>query len=211
MKITKARLRQIIKEEIENSLKEGPVTPTKYVSPRRRMQQKQQRSAAETSPRISARGTYDLPVGRGGDLREESRRLFDHFFGQYDEYALEVIMRQDEELEDIITHLYGWALPQVRGYRELGPSADVVAIAQQFEVEDKEIVDNEEEFYTRLEALQFKRGKEQFASARAHGAANPARGVKVPKAATPGTPEYKEFEKLSKVAPPPKRRRWEFP
>jgi len=92
---------------------------------------------------------------------KESERLFRHFFGDYDDDALELLLHNEPDLEDIVKQLYGWQLPEYRRHFD-APGTDIVKIAQEFEKEEKSIIDNEEEFMERLQAYQFKSGKEEF-------------------------------------------------
>ena len=109
-----------------------------------------------------------------GKKYTESERLFRHFFGRYlDDTrrptpALLAQMKHDGQLASIIIQLYGWQLPSsfrttakgaVEEYE--GPGTDIMKIAQEFELEDKSIEGNEEEFLERLQNYQLKTGKAQ--------------------------------------------------
>ena len=101
-----------------------------------------------------------------GKKYTESERLFRHFFGKYDDDALEYMMHNDDSLEDIIRQLYGWQLPRFREEGLEGPGTDTIKIAQQFEKERKSIDGNEEEFLDRLQKYQLRTGKAEFEPSR---------------------------------------------
>jgi len=131
MKISKTKLRQIIKEEVSYLREEDDWDQTVKTEPVE-------------------------------DKYTESQRLFDHFFGDWEEEALDYQMSHDVDLEDIVTQLAGWLLPNYK-HRYDEPGQATVDMAQEFEKENKSIEGNEDEFLDRLQDREFKKAKEMFA------------------------------------------------
>ncbi len=117
-------------------------------------------AAATTTGAASVGAPEEVPSSPSKYV--EAERLYRHFFGDYDEDAIEIMMHHDSQLEDIIKQLYGWQLPEWKKYLD-APGTDVMKIAQDFEKEGKEIIDNEDEFFERLEDFQYKGAKAEFA------------------------------------------------
>lgn len=111
------------------------------------------------------------------DKYSESRRLFDYFFGDWTMSALLSEIEHDIYLQEIVTQLYGWGLPEYKDKFE-APGTATIAMAQEFEKENKNIDGNEDEFLDRLEAQQYQKGKEMFAQAQAEAPYLQSRNVK---------------------------------
>jgi len=164
MKVTKSKLKQVIKEELNTVLKEvgfdtGRIADTKKLPPRS-LKPGKWRQKKQTKMNLQ---------------KIESQRLMNHFFGKYDRYSIRDLMRKNQDFEDLITQLYGWALPGFNKYSEPGDVA--IEVAQEYEKENKTIIGNESAFLDRMEELIFKRGKEEFEKAKEYADVNPARNV----------------------------------
>tara|TARA_R110000824_G_scaffold161189_1_gene336424 strand:- start:593 stop:1309 length:717 start_codon:yes stop_codon:yes gene_type:complete len=118
----------------------------------------------------------------------------------YTEDELEFMVAQHEEVADALSQLIGWFHPAFHDTRGTptydNPSRLGVKVAQEFEKEGLDIVDNAEEFSKRVEKHLYTDAKAEFAANTAHR--QPARNVKVPRTATPGTPEYDYLQKFFK-------------
>ena len=132
-------------------------------------------------------------------FREEAARLFNIFFSDYDDDALETLVHNDLDLQDILSKLYGWNLDLFPQEKE--PSPTIIKIAQEFEKEKRDIIDNETEFLDRVEADFRKVSDARIAY---HRANPPAMATKVKKgqAAIPGTKQHSQLQDLFKVAKP---------
>tara|TARA_Y100000310_G_scaffold206005_1_gene206355 strand:+ start:6318 stop:7061 length:744 start_codon:yes stop_codon:yes gene_type:complete len=183
MRISKAKLKQLIKEELASVLEADTAYYDRAEAKRKRRRDKERQPIKQFFGQEDplATQTSQSPPAPHGDLETtakrtlapdteeltqtskytESERLFRHFFGKYDDDALEIIMHSDPDSEDIITQLYGWQLP---GYKSRydSPGTDVIHMARQFEKEDKQIDGNEEEFLDRLQKYQYSVGKSEF-------------------------------------------------
>ena len=122
---------------------------------------------------------------------------------EYGEEALEYLAHNDTNVANMVNQLFGWFHPAAMDSRGR-PSYDnpgrwAVMVAQQFEKEGKDLIDNAEEFNKRIEKLEFESGKEEFRKSKAHSAKRPARNVKVGRSAIPGTQEYEALQKIFKM------------
>jgi len=213
MKISTTKIRQIIKEELRNALSEGhndlpSGTGSTIYGPSAGGNLAGQRSDGQTAAQDPDK-TQEIdmdphlnstdPWLAAETFRPESERLFNHFFGNYDDDAMELLLHEDPNLREIIRHLYGWDLNMFPKMRE--PNPPYVEVAQDFEKEGKHILDNEDEFLDRLEPAMDRWGKARFAAQMKHK--RPAAGsAKIPKTAIPGTKEFDQLQDLFKVAKP---------
>ena len=183
MKVQKAQIKKIITEEIGRALAEASQDDTVEVE-------------IGEAPQLYYHGAG---TRANTPERKEAKALFDHFFGRHHPDALEFMMQHDSELEEIIVQLYGWDLfGYRRSYPE--PGRDVVFMAREFKDEGKDIFNNEGEFLRRLEKHQFTKGKEAFDQAIRGGEESAVPDVPVGRAATPGTEEYEDLQRLMKLA-----------
>ena len=122
----------------------------------------------------------------------------------YTEEELEFMVTQHEEIADALSQLIGWFHPAFHDMRGTptydNPSRLGVKVAQEFEKEGLDIVDQADEFQKRVEKYLYDETKIEFAQAKAWADKNPARNVKVGRSATPGTPEYDYLQKFFKKA-----------
>tara|TARA_R110000824_G_scaffold220505_3_gene407669 strand:+ start:2034 stop:2750 length:717 start_codon:yes stop_codon:yes gene_type:complete len=118
----------------------------------------------------------------------------------YTEDELEFMVTQHEEVADALSQLIGWFHPAFHDMRGTptydNPSRLGIKIAQEFEKEGLDIVEDAEEFSKRVEKHMHGEARAEFAANVAHR--KPARNVKVGRSATPGTPEYDHLQKLFK-------------
>ena len=118
----------------------------------------------------------------------------------YTEEELEFMVTQHEDIADALSQLIGWFHPAFHDMRGTptydNPSRLGVKVAQEFEKEGLDIVDQAEEFSKRVEKYLYDESKGEFAANKAHR--QPARNVKVGRSATPGTPEYDYLQKFFK-------------
>jgi hypothetical protein len=218
MKISTTKIRQIIKEELRSVLTEQGdddlptgAGATIYGGDRVPPHMAGQRSDGRKSHDPDKTQVVDIAAiiekeqeALEGDssattFREEAARLFDIFFSDYDDDALETLVHNDLDLQDILSKLYGWNLDLFP--REKEPSPTIIKIAQEFEKEKKGIIDNETEFLDRVDA-EFRKVSDARV---AHHRANPppaATKVKKGQAAIPGTKERSQLQDLFKVATP---------
>jgi hypothetical protein len=210
MKISKTKLRQIIKEELQRVLSEGrddlPAGAGSTIyGPRAGAELAGQRSDGRKSPDLDKTQEIDMaphfnsadPWPAAATYRPEAERLFNKFFGSYDLDALELLLHEDPDLKDIVRHLYGWDLNMFPKMREPDPA--FVMTAQSFEKEGKDIFDNEDEFLDRLQPIMYKWGKERFAAQMKQN--KPAAGsAKMAGASYPGTREDAELRRLLNVS-----------
>jgi len=134
--------------------------------------------------------------------KKEAEALFNYFFDDLQPEALEFMIHNDPQLEEIVVQMYGWNLFDFRRVYP-HPGTDTLVIANEFKEEGKEIIDNEEEFLQRLEQHQYAKGKEAFEKAKEQGEESPGRNVPVGRSATPGTAEYSDIQRLLKLAGQP--------
>tara|TARA_R110000824_G_scaffold67304_3_gene174242 strand:+ start:195 stop:845 length:651 start_codon:yes stop_codon:yes gene_type:complete len=210
MKITKNRLREIIKEELQRVLGEGDLRSDQgstIYGPR----------AGDMSGRAAARlrRNQEAPAA-DTDPEKESERLFNVFFPGYDEYATELLVRSDPELKEILGSLIGWKFknldpfPPHRGVRPVSrvdlaartsiPRDAAIKVAQQFENEGKRLnrEDDIEEFYKLLGAELSATARKKFTQSRA---TRPDAGsAKMAGASYPGTREDAELRSLLNIS-----------
>jgi len=209
MKISTTKVRQIIKEELRNALSEGhddlPAGAGSTIyGPRAGGNLAGQRSDGQTARDPDKTQEIDMdphlnstdPWLAAATFRPESERLFNHFFGNYDDDALELLLHEDPDLNEIVRHLYGWDLNRFPKMRE--PNPPYVEVAQDFEKEGKHILDNEDEFLDRLEPAMDRYGKRRVADEKKYN--RPAAGsAKMGRASYPGTREDAELRGLFNV------------
>jgi len=175
MKISTTKIRQIIKEELQRVLGEASDDQaTTIYGPRAG-----KKLAGKSAGRFVGTGaSYDPDKTQEVDVaaaikqeqespaaptfRDEARRLFNIFFVDYDDDALETLVHNDPELEEILAKLYGWNLDLFP--HDVQPSPTIVKIAGQFEKEGKGIIDNEAEFLKRVEEDLYAVGLRDFAT-----------------------------------------------
>jgi len=175
MKISTTKIRQIIKEELQRVLGEASDDQaTTIYGPRAG-----KKLAGKSAGRFVGTGaSYDPDKTQEVDVaaaikqeqesaaaptfRDEARRLFNIFFVDYDDDALETLVHNDPELEEILAKLYGWNLDLFP--HDVQPSPTIVKIAGQFEKEGKGIIDNEDEFLKRVEEDLYDVGLRDFAT-----------------------------------------------
>ena len=214
MKISKNRLREIIKEELQRVLGEedddSPLRPdqgtTKTVP---RAQQNPRKAKTGIDPNKTQVVDVAAAIKREQDslegtqkattFREEAERLFRKFFAGIDEDALEIMIHNDDELEEIVAKLYGWNLDLFPHDRQ--PSPTIVKVAQDFEKERRDIVDNEDEFLSRVEQELYKMGVDKFKQGQARPP-SAAKRVKKGQSAIPGTKQYSQLQDLFKSIGP---------
>lgn len=216
MKISTTKIRQIIKEELHNVLSEtdddydwgdtvyddraGPKFAGKPSRPGKFVGTGDSDDPDETQEvDVAAAIKREQESPAAPTFREEAQRLFNIFFADYDDDALEIMTHNDPELEEILAKLYGWNLDFFR--YDVQPSPTIVKIAQAFEKEKKVIVDNETEFLDRVEADIYQAALATFAQSKANP---PAAATKVKKgqAAIPGTKQHSQLQDLFKIAKP---------
>ena len=147
------------------------------------------------------------------DVPEEARRpvameLYKSLIEpNYTEDQLETLVAQHEDVADALSQLIGWFHPAFYDSRGQptydNPSRLGVKVAQEFEKEGLDIVDNSEEFQNRVEKYLYDETKTEFAQAMAHRDAQPSHPdfdrPPMP-SQTPGTPEYDYLQKFFKKA-----------
>ena len=212
MKISTTKIRQIIKEELQRVLGEqgdddlppgagstkyavGRI-PTKPRDPELDLDKTQEVDVAAALKREQEA----LGASREAlTFREEAERLFNIFFSDYDDDALEIMIHNDHELEEIVAKLYGWRLDLFP--HDVQPSPTIVKVAQAFENEGKGIVDNEDEFLARVEREIYDVGLQDFD----HYKTSPppaATRVKKGQSAIPGTKQHAQLQDLFKSFDP---------
>jgi len=171
MKISKTKLHQIIKEELQNILSEADDDQsTTRMVPRAELPKRGRfvGTGASYDPDktqevdVAAAIKQEQESSAAPTFRDEARRLFNIFFVDYDDDALETLVHNDPELEEILAKLYGWNL-DLFPY-DVQPSPTIVKIAGQFEKEGKGIIDNEAEFLKRVEEDLYAVGLRDFAT-----------------------------------------------
>jgi|TARA_R110000824_G_scaffold90631_2_gene221238 sulfite reductase alpha subunit-like flavoprotein len=213
MKISTTKIRQIIKEELQRVLSEGEDDDgwgdTVYAD------RAGPKLAGKRGKFVGTGDSYDPDETEEVDVaaaikreqespaaptfREEAQRLFNIFFADYDDDALEIMIHNDPELEEILAKLYGWNLDLFP--HDVQPSPTIVKIAQAFEKEKKVIVDNETEFLDRVEADLYQSGLAAFAQSKSNPP-DAATKVKKGQAAIPGTKQHSQLQDLFKIAKP---------
>jgi hypothetical protein len=142
------------------------------------------------------------------DVPEEARRpiamdLYKELIEpHYTEDQIETMVAQHEDVADALAQLIGWFHPAFYDSHETptydNPSRLGVKVAQEFEKEGLDIIDNAEEFSRRVEKYMYDETKAEFKLARAHADKNPARNVKVGQTAIPGTAAHKGLQDIFK-------------
>ncbi len=160
MKISKTKLHQIIKEELQVILREQEVA-----------------GEATTMPSAVAsviKREQDLP--HAPTYRERAAKVYEEYFGTYGPDALERMTHTDPELDEIISKLAGWStedriLPSGRKWRihdlfpyDTQPSPTFVEVGLEFLKAGKDILDNESEFLNRVEKKVYAVGLRDFAT-----------------------------------------------
>ena len=140
------------------------------------------------------------------DVPEEARRpvameLYKSLVEpKYTEDELEFLVNQHEEVSDALAQFIGWFHPAFHDSRGTptydNPSRLGVKVAQEFEKEGLDPVDNASEFIHRVEKYMHAEARKEVAANIA--ARKPARNVKAGRSATPGTPEYDYLQNLFK-------------
>ena len=122
---------------------------------------------------------------------------------KYNEERLEFLVGVDDEVENLVNQLFGWFHPAAQDSRGRtvfdNPGRWAVQVAQEFDQDGKDLIDNAEEFNDRIEKLEFEAGREEFRKAKAHSDRHPARKVKVGRSAIPGTEEYQALQNIFKM------------
>ena len=94
--------------------------------------------------------------------RKEARRLNKVFFGGRNEYGMEMLANSDDALHEIIEKLVGWMFPRTFKGNEQ-PSPMFIKVAQEFEKEGINIINNEDHFLDRVEEKVLAIAKKGFA------------------------------------------------
>ena len=121
---------------------------------------------------------------------------------KYSHADFEVIIHADADAEDALALWIGWFHPAFQDSRGRptydNPSRYGVQVAQEFEEEGLDPIENAKEFSSRMEKYSYADAKKQFAAAKAWSDKNPARNVPVGQSAIPGTAAYKGLQDLFK-------------
>jgi hypothetical protein len=117
MKISKAKLHQIIKEELHKVLSEGEDD--------------------------SGWGDTVYKLSGLTDRKNEAQRLFNIFFPDKSEYDLEILTHGDNKLRHVISKLYGWNLSAPFA-DETQPNPSYVKVGREFAKEGKRLNTDEE-------------------------------------------------------------------
>ena len=117
---------------------------------------------------------------------------------KYTEDEIEIVVTQHEEVADALSQLIGWFHPAFHDARGTptydNPSRLGVKVAQEFEKEGRDIVDDAEEFSKRVEKYMHGEAKAEFAANK--GARKDVQNVKRGQASIPGTPANKALQNL---------------
>jgi len=140
------------------------------------------------------------------DIPEEARRpvamkLYQDLIApKYGDEELETVVHNDQDVNDALSQLIGWFHPAFHDSRGRptydNPSMYGVQVAQEFEKEGLDLVDDAEQFTRRVEKYSYDDAKKQLKQSVA--GREPARNVKVGRSATPGTPEHQALQDLFK-------------
>ena len=143
------------------------------------------------------------------DIPDESRRpvslnLYRSMIEpKYSEDDIEVIAHNDDDVRDSLAQLIGWFHPAFQDSRGRptydNPSRLGVQVAQEFEKEGLDIIDDAKEFSKRIEKHMYDEAIVEFALAKAHRAKQPRHPDfdRPPSAMqTPGTPEHDWLRKM---------------
>lgn len=160
----------------------------------------------EQDPNATQKLTPDQLAQIEKDVPEEARRpiameLYKSLIEpKYTEDELEILVTQHEDVADALSQVIGWFHPAFHDPSGTpiydNPSRLGIKVAQEFEKEGKDLVDDASEFSKRIEKYMHGEARKQFAAAKASRA--PARNVKVGKAATPGTEAHAALQDLFK-------------
>ena len=160
--------------------------------------------AADADPNATQPLSADQLAQIAKDVPEEARRpvamkLYQsHIAPEYNEEELEILVHNNEDVADALSQLIGWFHPAFHDSRGRpaydNPSRMGIKVAQEFEKEGLDMVDNAEEFSRRIEKYVYDETKAEFKKNIAHR--EPARDVKVGRSATPGTREYEYLQNL---------------
>ena len=117
---------------------------------------------------------------------------------KYTEDEIEIVVTQHEDVADALSQLIGWFHPAFHDSRGTptydNPSRLGVKVAQEFEKEGRDIVDDAEEFSKRVEKYMHGEAKAEFAANK--GARKDVQNVKRGQASIPGTPANKALQNL---------------
>ena len=119
---------------------------------------------------------------------------------KYTEDEIEIVVTQHEDVADALSQLIGWFHPAFHDSRGTptydNPSRLGVKVAQEFEKEGRDIVDDAEEFSKRVEKYLHDEARGEFAANK--GTRKDAQNVKRGQASIPGTPANKALQNLFK-------------
>tara|TARA_R110002020_G_scaffold216926_5_gene424746 strand:- start:839 stop:1579 length:741 start_codon:yes stop_codon:yes gene_type:complete len=162
----------------------------------------------EPDPNATQKLTPDQLKQIERDVPEEARRpialeLYRSLVEpKYSEDDIEVMVHNDESIRDSLAQLIGWFHPAFQDSRGQptydNPSRLGVKVAEEFEKEGRDIIDDADEFTRRVEKYLYDEAREEFALAKAHSDKNPSRNVKVGQSAIPGTAAHKGLQDLFK-------------
>ena len=173
MKLTKSRLRQVIAEELQYILAEEDTGETRVVSRTQLKKDAEAHARTKGKDPLSAMDTQEVDMDAviqqqmdsmadPAMYRDEARRLHKVFFGGRNEYGMEMLAHNDDALEEIIEKLVGWLFPRTfKG--SVQPSPMFVKVAQEFEKEGINIINNEDHFLDRVEEKVLAIAKKGFA------------------------------------------------
>jgi len=119
---------------------------------------------------------------------------------KYTEDEIEIVVTQHEDVADALSQLIGWFHPAFHDSRGTptydNPSRLGVKVAQEFEKEGRDIVDDAEEFSKRVEKYMHAEARQEFAANKT--SRKPAQNVKPGQSSIPGTAANKALQKLFK-------------
>ena len=171
MKVTKSKLKRIIAEELQHILAEQDTGETRMV-PRAQLKKDADARRAKGKDPLSVMDTQEVDmeavIQKQIDMMEpsmyrpEAERLFDKFFEEYDNIGIERLIQYNDELEEIVSKLGGFLMPDLFRY-DRQPSPMFVKVAQEFEKEGIPIINNEDEFLGRVEERVLTLAKSGFA------------------------------------------------
>tara|TARA_Y100001963_G_C6679342_1_gene399101 strand:+ start:282 stop:1013 length:732 start_codon:yes stop_codon:yes gene_type:complete len=163
---------------------------------------------AQPAPQADPNATQPLSADQlaqiAKDVPEEARRPVamkiyqSQIAPEYNEDELEILVHNNNDVADALSQLIGWFHPAFHDSRGRptydNPSRLGIKVAQEFEKEGLDIVDDAEEFSQRIEKYVYDEAKAEFKKNVAHR--DPATDVKVGRSATPGTREYEYLQDL---------------
>ena len=140
--------------------------------------------------------------------RPEAMRLYRNLIEpHYTQDEMEILGDGDDEIADALGQLIGWFHPAFEDRRGRAtfdnPSRLGVKVAQEFEAEGLDIVQDADEFMRRVEKYVFDETKAEFDKTIAHRETQPRHPDydRAPtRMQTPGTPEHAEFQRLMQKA-----------